>query len=194
MNITGRQLTVMVVAVSIAAVLTPAAVNAATGSSVNITDPFSSTAKARVVSGRLAIGDGSGAVTVDGSTVALEPPTAWSAYDRITNDGSDQLSAKIVAANVGISLGSLTMSRVTGTAPIIVQVRTIIPTTAGNCSSGTVAEEVGQFTLPADETRTITWAPRLRVKKTASQTCLIVHTSGGTNGDLTTVHVTGATW
>jgi hypothetical protein len=195
MKLTGRQLTTIVVAVCGAAVFTPVAVYASTGSLVNITDPVSSSQKARVIGGKLAVGDGSGALTVDGGTVALEPATAWSAFKRVTNDGNDELVVRSLAANAGVSLGSMTMSRVTGTQPILVQLRTIVPTTAGNCAGGgTVQRELGQFALPANDTRTVTWAPRLKVPRSSVVTCLVATTLGGTNGDLTTIELTGATY
>ena len=72
----GRQITVMVVAVCMAIVAFPVGVFAATGSFVNITDPIKKAEKARVVKGSLRVGDGQGAMTVDGTLAARQaPPT-----------------------------------------------------------------------------------------------------------------------
>jgi hypothetical protein len=191
MKITGRQLTIMVVAVCAAAVLTPAAVYATTGNAVNITDPVNASQKARVIGGKLAVGDGSGALTVDGAVVAKEP-ASFSAFKRVVNNGNDELVIRDIAAGGRISLGTLVMSRVTGSTPIIVQLRTFKPNTAHACTgAGLVAREIGQFSLGANATSTVNWSPSLRVPTNASEVCLVAFTNGGTNGDLTNVMVTG---
>ncbi|HVF05390.1 MAG TPA: hypothetical protein VNA20_11170 [Frankiaceae bacterium] len=51
MKLTPKQLVTMVLAVSVAAVLTPVGVMAATGTLVNVTDPLNSARKARVTHG-----------------------------------------------------------------------------------------------------------------------------------------------
>jgi hypothetical protein len=87
----GKQIVALVAIVAGALVLAPVAVGAATGSFVNITDPVTSSHKARVgaagglwstlidpttksaakvTSGKLQVGDGSGALTVDGTVRA----------------------------------------------------------------------------------------------------------------------------
>jgi hypothetical protein len=75
---TGRQITTMVVAAAIAVVAAPVGAMAATGSFVNITDPVNAAQKARVdASGHLEVGDGSGALTVDGATRPMAPGAPW---------------------------------------------------------------------------------------------------------------------
>lgn len=66
-----RDIVVIVVSVSAALILAPVGVMAAAGQLVTITDP-STTSKARVDSGKLRIGDGSGVVTVDGTVKATD--------------------------------------------------------------------------------------------------------------------------
>lgn len=180
MKITGRQLTVMVVAVCAAAVLTPAAVSAATGSLVNITDPVTASQKARVVGGALKVSDGSGAVTVDGVVVTKDAVTTWAATSPgLANNGTDRLLLRQAAALVGVTLGTLTMSHESGTGPVDVRVRSFQPSTAGNCAGGgTVKQEIASFVLPQDDTRTVTWAPAFRVKKQSVATCIIAFVFG----------------
>lgn len=210
MRITGRQLTVMVVAVCTAAVLTPAAVNAATGSSVNITDPVNASAKARVGAGKLWVTDGagamtvdgtvkttdgSGAMTVDGTVVTADPATSWTVFDEIANDGSQLLLIKDIAANAGVTLGSLTLSHTSGTGPGYVRIRARQPNTPGDCAGPGVSQaEVASFAVPEGDTRTITFSPRFRVPKQTAESCLylMVVVGGGTH--TFSIQATGATY
>lgn len=66
-RLSGTNIAVIVVALSAAVVLAPVGVMAATGTLVNITDPYNSAARARVDSGKVRVGDGNGALTVDGT-------------------------------------------------------------------------------------------------------------------------------
>ena len=64
------QITVLVVAVCLAITLAPVGVMAATGQLVNITDPVNTASKARVDGSKLRVGDGDGAMSVDGRVAA----------------------------------------------------------------------------------------------------------------------------
>lgn len=208
MKFTGRQLTIMVVAVCAAAVLTPAAVYAATGSAVNITDPVTTTQKARVIGSKLAVGDGSGALTVDGtvrvndgsgaltvdgSTVALDPTTAWTVYADIANNGTDKLLLRDLAANAGATIGSITLSN-TSSNVVKVQLFARHPSTPGVCtSSGLVQNYYQLYSVLPNDTRTITFAPRFRVPKLSSESCLFMYVTGS-GADTVSVSATGATY
>ena len=207
MKITGKQLTVMVVAVCAAAVLTPTAVYAVTGSAVNITDPVTATSKARVISSRLAVGDGSGALTVDGTvhvndgsgpltvdgTVSTEPATSFTVTGEGTDDGSSPVLIRNTAANVGVSIGSIVLSHIAGAGAATVRLRAIHPNTTGNCSAGgTFQADYGDFAVPASDTRTLTFAPRLRVPKQASESCLYLFVTGSSATQVVDVVATAA--
>lgn len=67
-RLTGGQIVTIAVAVCAAVVLAPVGVMAATGQLVNIADPVNSAARAHVdTGGKLRVGDGGGAITVDGT-------------------------------------------------------------------------------------------------------------------------------
>lgn len=82
-RITGfsaRQVTTIVVAIFAGAFLIPWAASAATGSLVTITDPSAPSHKARVDStGHLVVGDGSGALTIDGAAQLAAPSSPFTA-------------------------------------------------------------------------------------------------------------------
>ena len=223
MKVTGKQLTVMVAAVCAATILTPAAVSAATGSSVNITDPVTSSSKARVAGGKLyvgdgsgamtvdglvrvsdgsgpltvdgtvKVGDGSGALTVDGTVVSADAASSWSKSGEITANGSDMVLIGDLAPNAGITLGSITASQTAGTGATQLWLRAIHPNTPGDCTSGTSQADVAQYSVPQDDTRTITYSPRFKVPKQASESCLFLFVGGGGTHTLS-VSVTGGTW
>ncbi|MDX6274675.1 MAG: hypothetical protein QOJ92_1885 [Frankiales bacterium] len=92
-QLSGKQIVALVAIVGATMVFTPVAVSAATGSFVNITDPTTASYKARVnsagglwgtlvdpvsksqarvIGGRLSVGDTSGPLTVDGAVDAVE--------------------------------------------------------------------------------------------------------------------------
>jgi hypothetical protein len=196
MKFTGRQVTVMVVAVCAAAILTPAAVYAATGTLVNITDPVTSSQKARVIGGKLAVGDGSGAMTVDGSVYAKEPLSTWAGTKFfVPNDGqtTSRLVFKSLAPLAGLSLGTLTISHESGTGPTSVRLRSIQPSTAGNCLvGGTVKQEIASFALAEGDTQVINWAPGFRVKKQSVATCVFAFVFGGSGSHTVSMTATGS--
>ena len=196
MKITGRQLTVMVVAVCAAAVLTPTAVYAVTGSAVNITDPVYSSSKARVSAGKLQVGDGSGALsvdgtvrvndgsgalTVDGTVVAADPATSFAVTGEGLDNGNSPVLIRDTAANAGVAIGSIVLSHIAGSGVATVRLRANHPTTPGNCAAGgTNQADYGDFAVPAGDTRTITFAPLLRVPKQTSESCLYLFVTGST--------------
>ena len=123
MHFTSKQVTLMIIAVCAATALTAAAVSAATGSSINITDPAQPASKARVLGGKLSVGDGSGpltvdgtvrvndwggALTVDGTVAATDPTTSFAANENMTdNGGTDTLVITDSPHGVGTILGPL---------------------------------------------------------------------------------------
>jgi hypothetical protein len=208
MKITGRQLTVMVVAVCAAAVLTPTAVYAVTGNAVNVTDPYNASQKARVSGGKLTVGDGvgaltvdgtvrvgdgSGALTVDGTTVSADPSTAWSVYADIANNGTDILLLKDLAANAGATIGSITLSN-TAASVVKVQLMARHPNSANVCTGPGVVQDYYQlYAVPANDTRTIAFSPRLRVPKLGAESCLFLYVTGS-GTDTVSITATGATY
>jgi hypothetical protein len=211
MKLTGTQVTVMVVAVSAATILAPAAVSAATtGSSVNITDPVYSSARARVGAGKLFVGDGAGALTVDGTVsatvtgavTAADPATTWSLLSDIADTGTSTKLAEVPATGHGISIGTLVLSHTGGTGSATLQLRAIVPTTPGDCSAGAVLTDLMSFTLAQGEQKTVTYSPGFRVgnvaQGTARDVCLnafVVYTGQGVQGaQVVNVTATGYTY
>jgi hypothetical protein len=87
----GRQIATIVVAVCTAVVVTPTVVYAAaTSSSVTISDPTHPAHKAHVTAGKLLVGDGKGALTVDGAVKAgVQPPARpWNPVNFVTVNGA----------------------------------------------------------------------------------------------------------
>jgi hypothetical protein len=86
---TGRQITTMVVAAMLAVVAAPVGAMAATGQLINIADPGNATQVAHVdAGGHLEVGDGSGALTVDGTIRPQAPAAPWSAQAVAPNGSS----------------------------------------------------------------------------------------------------------
>lgn len=213
MKFTGKQITLMVVAVSAATILTPAAVNAATGSSVNITDPVYAANKARVTGGKLYVGDGYGPMTVDGlvrvsdgtgaltvdgtvSAVPKDAATTWSANGTIDNGGSTQLLLRDLTTAAGISINSIALSHITGTGPVEVVLHAFKPTTAGNCAGGgTNRGYFGTYAVPQDDTRTLSFSPGFRVARVAGEeTCVHMFIIAGSPLQEVDVTATGTTY
>ena len=182
---TGKQITTIVIAVAAAVVLMPAAVYAA-ATAVNIADPSTGN-KARVVNGKLSVGDGAGPVsvdgtvrvydgsgplTVDGAVSVKQPSGNFSKYAFATDTGDAVLYD--IPANAGVAISSLTAAHEVGTGPAMVRVRTLTPNTPNNCTSGgTVVDEITAITVPADDTRSASYSPPILVPKSSSEKCLI---------------------
>lgn len=98
----GGHIVAIVGSVCAAVVLAPVGVMAATGSLVNITDPYNSRARARVDSGKVRVGDGNGALTVDG-TVKTSDASVLLYQAPATYD--------CTASSAGTSLGTFDVSR-----------------------------------------------------------------------------------
>ncbi|MDQ1689587.1 MAG: hypothetical protein QOK42_2562 [Frankiaceae bacterium] len=202
---TGKQLTTIVVAVAAAVVLMPVGVLAAT-SVVQIGDGANPSLKAHVVGGKLSVGDGSGAVTVDGTvkvndgsgpmtvdgTVALKQPAGnYSKYDFATQ--TTNAVVYDIPANLGVAISSLTAAHEDGTGPVKLRVRQLIPTTAGNCTTGgSVINEITAVTVGEGTTVQTAYSPAILVPKNAAETCLIafIYTPTGTQE----VAVTATGW
>ncbi|HEX8002336.1 MAG TPA: hypothetical protein VF519_06540 [Mycobacteriales bacterium] len=125
-RLSGRHIVTIVVAVCAAVVLAPVGVMAATGTLVNITDPVNSANRARVTSagsmysslidqstrsvanvdsGKLRVGDGSGALSVDGTVSSRSLDTNALVYKSPTgglNCGAD---------GSGLLIGTYDLSR-----------------------------------------------------------------------------------
>ncbi len=98
----GAQITTMVVAVSLAVIALPVGVMATAGTLVNIADPTASY-KARVSStGALRVGDGSGAITVDG-TVMARPAIPANRFSVSAQNSGGVFSVKLGSGTVALT-------------------------------------------------------------------------------------------
>lgn len=103
-RLSGGQIVAIVVSVCAAVVLAPVGVMAATGQFVNIVDPYDSSRRARIDSGKLRVGDGNDALTVDGS---VKTPDLKSAL--VYKSPAGGLDCGASAA--GVPLGNKDLSR-----------------------------------------------------------------------------------
>jgi hypothetical protein len=182
---TGRQLTVIVASVAAAAVLMPTAVYAA-ATIVQLSDPYSGS-KARVFSGKVAVGDGSGALTVDG---AVSPKLAYGAFSKSAS-GTEATRAvlRVIPANTGVVITSLTVAYYGG-ATGNVQVTTFTPDTPGDCTGpGLQDQPLIQLYVPVGDTRNLDYASGFILSKSTSSRCLIAN-AVALGGGSVTVHVT----
>lgn len=131
----GRQITVMVVAISVAVVLAPVGAVAATGSLVNVTDPVYSTYRARVTS------KGSLAVT------PRDPVSGVQA--RVNSSGQQLVSGSVSISNhpsVTGTVGVTSLPPVTGSVAV-----SSLPPVTGTVSIGnhpSITGTVGVTSLP----------------------------------------------
>jgi hypothetical protein len=186
---TNRQVTAMIVAVCAAAVLAPVGVQAATGTYMNIVDPVYPSSKARVTAkgqlyvletdpitstrarvstgGKRLVGDGSGALTVDGAVRAIptRPSKPWNNVNGMTlspshtyetlyqnTDGPNMfsLSSMSLAATPASTAGSVTVH---------LGVYVASAGSSGNCDtlSGFGAAERFNVVVPMGETLQLNW-------------------------------------
>jgi len=177
MHINGRHITAMVVAISAAAVLAPVSVGAATGSFVNIRDPFSSatSGQARVTSGALAVSEERNSVTRSGI---------------IENNGNDRVVLTI-PANKTLRIGTIAVSHFQGGDDVFVQVAQVKPTT--NCLGvGVHMGYSAMIRLSPGELKSPNYTPRLTLPAQSYPTCLAVYLSGGGGGNYVHATVTGS--
>jgi hypothetical protein len=171
----------MVVALCAAAILTPVAVNASTGSLVNITDPLHLGSKANVsykgslsttetdavsgtqakvaADGRRLVGDGDGPLTID----MAAPKTPWNQINDLTLvSGTSRRNLYTGLGPTKLNLTSLQVSNEAGSGPykafFIVYVSN---TNTGDCVALTGASfgaaERFVVMVPAGETVVVTW-------------------------------------
>lgn len=144
---TGRQLTTMVVAACIAVVAAPVGAMAATGSLINIADPANAAQVAHVdASGHLYVGDGSGALTVDGTVSAksvTQTVVLWSYY--LNGQNAYNTPRFSVAAYGQVRVGLSNAS--SGPCEVLVW-------TAGSQSTETLLWDTTLAALPYSPTRT----------------------------------------
>jgi len=134
----------------------PLGVNAAT-SGVVITDPVTSTSKARVVGGALKVGDGKGPLTVDG-TVASRPSTPKHplfGQKELTSTNKDAFLAGPFASTTTYKMTNLTFANYSGTnATVRVRTRAAV---SGSCNTApaTSPKEWARVAVPANSTVTV---------------------------------------
>lgn len=186
-RLTGRQVTTMVVAVCVAAVLTPVGVNAATGALSNIVDPVYAARKARVsnlgalvvveadpftntrakvsTDGKRLVGDGSGALTVDGriSAAPAKPARPWNNVNGTTLTGSQQRQT-LYSATEGpntFALSSMSLAGTGGAGSVKVHLYVYIQNagSTGNCENLTGFSVAERFVVvvPTGNTVPLTW-------------------------------------
>jgi len=153
-RVTLRRATVIAIAVAVAVIGLPAGVVAATTAATSIADPVHPRQKARVSAqgrlltepcdanscaavdaGRLRVGDGSGALTVDGSVLTY-PASAFSSMPYVTSGGYDYVKRGVPKGRQ-IMMTSITV-RPNGTAPTQPAMLQIVSKTGANadCTGG----------------------------------------------------------
>lgn len=191
---TGRQITIMVAAACAAIVLAPAGAVAAT-SMFSIADPSHPTYKARVTasgrlviapcdsdscaavdSGKLRVGDGSGALTVDGTVVVGSPSSAWYAT---ANLGTDPAAALAGPTTSPIDLTSLTVSGAATGDEFVALEAYQVSTTATTCINPASTEIVWRSGQHDVAPQSVSFPTPLRVKpQTGHKLCLVAYTNG----------------
>lgn len=178
-----RHVVAIVVSLCAAAVLTPVAVGAATGTLTNITDPVAAANKARVsnrgglyvseadpyngqfgrvdATGRRLVGDGSGALDV----VQAPPAKQFATRDLVRLNAAD--NRQVLATGVGtrkLTLTSLVVTTSGGVADTQVQLQFTVyvkpNASTGSCdpsATGFTAAEQFLVFVPMNDTRNVTW-------------------------------------
>ena len=194
----------MVVAVSFAAVLTPVAVNAATGTGINIVDKINPDSKARVtakgtvwvnetdpITGALGKVDATGARLVGGAVSMANPAVPLDTINDLTLHSGD--TRRPMFAGVGhrkISLTSLIASAegsTAGSVELLVVAYVKSNSTSGDCEtlSGFGAAERFTLMVPVGQTVNITWPSPLVWTQYADSNdyyCVNVESFGGPTG------------
>jgi hypothetical protein len=176
---TGRQITAMVIAICAAVVLVPVGAMAATGSLVNITDPVARSHKARVdTAGRLKVGDGSGALTVDGTVRVASPVTTWYATKLLTS-GSTFDVPFVGPTTARIDITSLTVSgSATGDQHVDLKIAQV-GSSATNCNTPLSTAIVWQSGQRDIAPITVAFPTPLQLRPTAGhKVCLLADTNG----------------
>jgi hypothetical protein len=137
---TGRQLTAIIVAIIIGAVLVPSAVWAAgTFSHVGVFDATGNNQAGVDASNHLKVGDGSGPLTVDGTVTSHETPLSQLVhYYGFANSAAGCVILATAPAGKAIVLGSATINIYADPTPGAFQFAIIYPDTT--CGSAPVAD------------------------------------------------------
>lgn len=187
------------------AILTTGTAAASTGALVNIVDPVTKS-PVRVDGGKIRVGDGSGALTVDGTlrvndgsgpltvdgTVGLRAPaTSFNSF----REATDTVPARIydISPGQGLAITGITVAHLNGTGADKVTIN-VLQATASGCGAadGPVDSNVVTITVPQNDTRSVTFStPLLIPKRATSQTCLTGRIYEATTGATVDISVTG---
>ena len=210
-----RDIVIVIVSVSAAMILTPVGVMAAASQLVTIKDP-TTTSKARVDAGKVRIGDGSGAVTIDGTVQVTDgngplgvdgtvgarmvaPTTPWNPINDLTlNAGDTRRPMRSGTGATKLNLTSMTFAAAganPGSVEILVVAYVKSDSTSADCEtlSGFGAAERFTVMVPVGDTVNVTWPSPLQYTAYADTNdfyCINVESFGGPTGY--TVHVSGA--
>jgi len=177
MQINGRHLTAMVVAISAAAILTPVSVGAATGSFVNIRDPFTTAAsgQARVVAGALSVN---------------QEQNSFTRFNTLIDNGSDKLTVAI-PANKTLRLGTVALARTFGSDTIRVVAQFTRPTTTCSATGRSSISYPLTVVLSPDQSMSNNYTPMLALPRKPFATCLDVYITGGVGNNDVNAAITG---
>jgi hypothetical protein len=210
----GKQITTVVVAICAAVVAAPVAVGAATGSLINITDPYTAANKARVnakgavavtardgvtgvqakidAAGKTLVSDGGTSLTVDG-TVNARPaiPAAASRFHVTAVAAASDYPIDTVPVPAGKSLAitDIVFTNVGG-AGSYVRLEVATSSDAACTADVVVSRELTILAAPAYETSTASLASALVIPASAGNRCLQIFTAKSGEGNASTT-VTG---
>lgn len=210
-----RDIVIVVVSVCAAMILTPVGVMAAASQLVTLKDP-TTTSKARVDAGKVRVGDGSGAVTVDGTVKVTDgagtlgvdgtvdarmvaPAKPWNQINDLTLHAGD--TRRPMTARTGATKLNLTSVTVAaeganpGSIELLVIAYVKTDSTSGDCEtlSGFGAAERFTLIVPVGETINVTYPSPLQWTAYADANdyyCIVVESFGGPTGY--TAHVSAS--
>jgi hypothetical protein len=177
-----RQLVSLLAILVLGVVLLPTGVQAV-GQLMSIVDEDSDADLAQVDAGSLRVGDGSGALTVDGTVQADLPLGTSSLANGIPSNSRARITGPI-AAGGRFAIGSLTLYGASTTASVVLEVR---HTVSGNCSSsGTLLIARAVASIVPGQTLHLPYPLPLTFGTSSSSWCLYGRSIGGS---FTLVHV-----
>jgi hypothetical protein len=149
---TPRQLMAAMIALAALVLLVPIGVQAATNS-VSIADPVKATSKARVVQGKLEVGDGAGPLTVDGMVGAQPAAPAIPLWGEAHLSDTNRHATLVgpFSAKTTMEVTSLVFAN-SGTTSLEVRVRVMQPTTSRCDSGSTPIQDVETVEVPPGQT------------------------------------------
>jgi hypothetical protein len=174
---TGRQITVVVVAIAVAIISFPVGVYAAAITKVGIVDPSNTSRVAHVSGGKLEVGDGSGALTVNGTVLPYDAATVFTVFHDLT--GGTPLVKSGVPAGSKIMITSITASNF-GPSPASADIQLQVGADA-NCQGGVVGARTYSAAMNAYATVAASFPTPLVTNR-----CAVLNM-----GDAVTVTVTG---